>query len=835
MELGHTSTSHRPVFQIQMIKLNVQNTLVLSLLALFFVQAQTVSAEVDFSHDIVPILKKHCIACHAGSKKQGGLSFDSRQALLAGGESGKVVLAGKSSVSSLIKRVTTKDADLQMPPEGARLTAKEIDLLRKWIDEGLPWEPGFSFKNIAYEPPLKPRRPELPAVMDGRTNPLDRIIDAYLSEQKLPPSQKVFDATFLRRASLDVVGLLPEAKRLQQFLSDKSPGKRNQLIAELLSDDVAYTEHWLTFWNDLLRNDYTGTGFITGGRKQISKWLYASLLNNKPYDQMVRELIAPTAESDGFIRGIRWRGNVSASQTPEVQFSQNISQAFLGINMKCASCHDSFIDRWKLSEAYGLAAIYSTEPLEIFRCDKPTGKQAKAGWIFPELGQVDPTASQPERLKQLAELMTHPENGRLTRTIVNRIWQRLMGRGIVHPVDAMHTEPWSADLLDYLAVHLADNNYDLKKTIQLICSSHAYQSKTVLQEQEPDNGEFVFHGPLARRLTAEQFVDTVWQITKSAPTRYDAPVLRFKLSTDKAKQIQPQGKWIWSFAEASGPGPVGGAKITARKKFQLERTPGRAVAVITCDNEYTLFVNGRNVLTDGNWETVEVVDLSAHLRKGNNEFLIVAKNGGTGPNPAGLYFETRILSQSRTETDSLPMVIATDETWEWTAAAPDKRGKFKKAPTDWKPAVAVTNPGLWSSRVASQIQAFLTAGTNSPLRMVRASLVKSDFLMRSLGRPNRDQIVTSRPNGLTTLEAIDLANGQTLADAIERGASHLLVQFNNSSQELVSQIYQIALSRKPAEKELALAIGFLGENPQAETVQDFLWAIFMLPEFQLVR
>ena len=196
--------------------------------------------------------------------------------------------------------------------------------------------------------------------------------------------------------------------------------------------DLAYAEHWLTFWNDLLRNTYTGTGFITGGRKRVTPWLYRSLVDNKPYDQFVRELIAPTAESEGFIKGIRWRGSVNSSQTTEIQFAQNVTQVFLGINMKCASCHDSFIDRWKLEETYALAAVFAQQPLELHRCDKPLGRFAEPAWMFPELGQIDKEAAQPERLKQLAELMVHPENGRLTRTIANRIWHRLMGRGIVH-------------------------------------------------------------------------------------------------------------------------------------------------------------------------------------------------------------------------------------------------------------------------------------------------------------------------------------------------------------------------------------------------------------------
>src|SRR5205085_10846929 len=138
--------------------------------------------------------------------------------------------------------------------------------------------------------------------------------------------------------------------------------------------------------------DYSGTGYIDGGRKQISGWLYNSLLRNKPYDQFTRELIQPTPDSEGFIKGIKWRGNVNASQVVELQFAQNVAQVFFGINMKCASCHDSFIDHWKLDDAYALAAVIAERPLEIHRCDKKTGKFAQPRFVFPELGAIDAKA-----------------------------------------------------------------------------------------------------------------------------------------------------------------------------------------------------------------------------------------------------------------------------------------------------------------------------------------------------------------------------------------------------------------------------------------------------------
>lgn len=788
---------------------------------------------VDFAHDIVPLLRKHCGKCHTGAKAQGGFSFNTRNSLLKGGESGKAVVVNRSGDSLLIERITTDDPDLRMPPDGERIPADDITRLRQWIDAGLPWDDGFAFQKSNYEPPLKPYHPEIPPAHAGRDNPVDRFLDAWQSQRNLPLGQRVDDRTFARRVSLDLVGLLPEPEQLSRFLAERRPDRRDRLIAELLANDVAYADHWLTFWNDLLRNDYTGTGFITGGRKQITTWLYRALIENRRYDQMVRELIAPGSEAEGFIQGIRWRGEVSASQTNEVQFAQSISQAFLGINMKCASCHDSFIDRWKLDEAFGLAAIYATEPLAIHRCDKPTGATAKAAWLFPELGQIDASAPQPERLKQLAALMTHPENGRFSRTIVNRLWHRMMGRGIVHPVDAMNTEPWYPDLLEFLAADFADHGYDLKHTLGLIARSQAYQSQMPAQVMTESPEAPAYIGPLPRRLTAEQFVDAVWQITGAAPAQPDAVVVRGKLPDAESagtSEVRPlTAQWIWSEASASRSAPAG-QTISVRKTFDLPAATERATAAITCDNQYAVFINGRKVAADGNWETVEVVAIDPFLRPGKNVIDIVASNGGADANPAGLLFEARIRLTGRDD-----LVVATGADWSWSASKPDANGRFESEPTDWKPAVPVESPGVWGARLGDEPANGLALGMAAGRQMVRASLVKSDFLMRTLGRPNRDQIVSMRPNDLTTLEALDLANGDTLALALEAGATRALARFSGKPRELVDWLFVLALSRPPTPAERDAAVEFLGPNPGEQLIQDLIWSVLMQPEFQLVR
>ncbi len=830
------------------------------------------ASAVDFSHDIVPILREHCAACHTGDKKKGGLSMNSRSDLMAGGENGKAILAGKSAESAMIKAILSTDPDTQMPPPDAkqkRVPAERVALLKAWIDAGVSWQDGFTFKKPAYEPPLKPGNVTLPAAQGSRMNPLDRILDTYLAQHGKAQPKPLDDSAFARRVHLDLVGLLPEPEALAKFLADTAPDKRAKLVRSLLARDVDYAEHWLTFWNDLLRNDYSRVGFGPGTGAPITKWLYDALLNNKHYDVMVRELIAPpTADSAGFSTGLAWRGTVNASQTREVQFSQSISQAFLGINMKCASCHDSFIDRWKLTDAYGLAAIYANAPLNIARCDKETGAVAKAAWLFPELGEVNAAAPQPERLKQLAALMTHPENGRFTRTIVNRLWHRLMGRGIVHPVDAMQTEPWSADLLDFLAADFFANGCDLKKTLELICTSQAYQSRAVVRQKDDNTGAFTFTGPRAKRMSAEQFLDAVWQLTGSPPLATDAPVLRGRPDAALVKNTTLNAQWIWESAghetedaptltqkvaetpvappanaKPANPGAKAAAqppqkkertKLVLRKTFTLADAPVKAFGVLGQDTAGSQFlVNGTAFQTDKQIirsRGVSVVDFKGTLRKGANEIAMMVDRPPVAQPAPGVFFEAHLQMKSGTET------IVTDQSWEWSPELPDVKGKItgpevKKA--KWLAVAPAPAQPRHTTIRPTMIEALAHISTPPP--PARASLMKCDLLQRSLGRPNREQIVSTRPEDLTTLEALDLANGPALAGALANGATKLLARKWDSPDALATWLYTFAISRPPSQPEIEGARGFLGPTLNEAGVQDLLWAVCMLPEFQIIR
>lgn len=223
---------------------------------------------VDFAHDVAPILKKHCVECHGGTKAEGGFSLNTRALILEAG----AAMAGSARTSRMVELVASEDPDSQMPPQDRpRLSSREIAVLQSWIDGGLRWEEGFSFAAPRYEPPLKPRRPTLPQPTAGRDHPIDRIVDDYFRQHQIQRPKPISDAAFLRRVSLDTVGLLPAPERREKFLADPSSAKRERLVRELLEDELAYAEHWLTFWNDLLRNDYSGTGFITGAASRFPR------------------------------------------------------------------------------------------------------------------------------------------------------------------------------------------------------------------------------------------------------------------------------------------------------------------------------------------------------------------------------------------------------------------------------------------------------------------------------------------------------------------------------------------------------------------------------------
>jgi hypothetical protein len=269
--------------------------------------------------------------------------------------------------------------------------------------------------------------------------------------------------------------------------------------------------------------------------------------------------------------------------------------------------------------------------------------------------------------------------------------------------------------------------------------------------------------------------------------------------------------------------------VTFRKQWDWNEGASQVVAVVSCDNAYTLYLNGKSLSEGDDWEAPSLVSLQG-LKAGSNEILIVAKNLGGGPNPAGLFFEAHW-----TDVDGKPGSLLSDETWQWSAQPPNKNGKYKLPPDDWQNAAKVDGQQVWMSRIEGQLASLLSRGVSASKYMVRASLQKSDFLTRSLGRPNRDQIVSVRPLELTTLEAIDLSNGEALASMLSQGAINMQKREWKSPGEFVDWVYQFSLCREPTAEERNTLTQSMGTEMTVAAIEDVLWAVVMLPEFHLVR
>jgi uncharacterized protein DUF1549/uncharacterized protein DUF1553/cytochrome c len=852
---------------------------------------------IDFSADVKPILERSCARCHARGRRKGGFSIESRETVLAGGDNGPAVLVGDSARSELIALVAGLDPENVMPRKGSHLTPQQIGILRAWIDQGAAWAPGVSFARASPRN-LEPRRPELPpdvaasdrnaapSVTRSRVgvttppdvHPIDRLLAPYYAEHGVQHSDRADAIALVRRTYLDVTGQLPAPDAVRAFTRDRRPDRQARLVSRLLADRVAYAEHWLTFWNDLLRNDYRGTGYIDGGREQITRWLYNALLTNMPFDRFVAALVDPAPGARGFTKGIVWRGVVNASQTPEMQAAQNISQVFMGVNLKCASCHDSFINDWQLSDAYGMAGIYADGPLEMVECDRPTGETASARFLYPQLGEIDARAPKAARLTQLARLLTSERNGRLSRTFVNRLWARVMGRGLVEPVDDMERQAWLPDLLDWLAEDFVANGYDVKTAIARILTSEAYQRAAVDVPERA--GAYVFRGPAIRRLSAEQFVDALGAVTG---VWEDAPAGDFDFTDANTDPIPPmRARWITAPPPAVAPGtptPAGtksvapgfspasatgqavapgfsrssatgqavapgfspamtGAPWFARGSFSLDVVPATVHVLLGSERPYVLYVNGHKA-AEGGAATARMIDIRPHVQRGSNVLAVAMAAPEAGETPLtqaekeadGLFAQVFV---RRRPAASAGIGIAAVSGRAWRTARVESSGWEALGFDDreWPRAVERRSP----TPGQADGDALARVLTSAPrLGRTRAALAVADPLTTALGRPSREQVVTSRAVPATTLQALELLNGQTLADRIQRGADALAAEHRGSAGALIDAIYLRALGRKPDRSEAAACRQLLGHSAHAAAVEDLLWSVVMLPEFQLIH
>jgi mono/diheme cytochrome c family protein len=802
-------------------------------------QRSTTAARVDFRTQIQPLLAERCLECHSQDKRKGGLSLATYADILEGGKDGPVVRPGNAGNSLLLHRVSG-EIEPQMPKDELPLAADEIALLRTWIDQGVRATPTAAAAPAPWEAPLPLERPALPPVVSPAWQaPIDRLVSSYLRRRATALAAPVSDAQFARRAYLDVWGLLPTPEQLGTFVADRSPSKRSALVEALLADSEKYADHWISFWNDLLRNEDGVTYFSeSAGRRSITDWLLAALRTNVPYDRFVEKLINPTEPTDpeGFLVGVNWRGETSAAVTPWMQASQNTAQVFLGINLKCTSCHDSFVNRWKLKDAYGLAAYFSPEPtLRMYRCDVAQDATTGPGFLFPALARAPGSSSLADRRAAAAAIFTDPRLGRMPRTIVNRVWQRLLGQGIVATPDEMDGEPWSPALLDWLASDFVAHRYDLKHLIASILSSRTYQMPSVPRTAEPPARGYVFGGPEVRRLTAEQFADAVGAITGEwsvAPSRGPSPPAP-RVEKGQPLPSQPTSAGVY-------------AREWRAASSNLTRALGRPIRdQITATRPTQATTLQALELTNG-------AILSRWVSRGARRML-----GELPADPTSLYNRAvagRNASPSRFEIDvsrSSRLWLIVEETGSNVPEAilPAWAQAELVGPAGVTPLSALTpsdRAGLRTGSGPIRVGAPSDDAGGEGVRVKNPSVLVYDIGGRGfttfrgvIGIENKASDIGSTLNPSTRFHVFDVEPDMERLVPPLPGAPLPRAEPVTTIGAAIDRLFTHALGRAPTPAERRIAGAALrapgrGDKPSAEGLADLLWAMLMQPEFQLI-
>jgi Protein of unknown function (DUF1553)/Protein of unknown function (DUF1549) len=399
--------------------------------------------------------------------------------------------------------------------------AGEVAILCRYLDimetvrlTYLEPRPGFVWKDV----------PE--------SNYVDKPVFAKLKMLSIPPSDVCTDQEFIRRAYLDVCAILPTPDEVKAFTADTAKDKRAKLIDKLL-ERPEYADFWTLKWADVLRNNRKTVQ--VKGAHVYQTWLHQHMEQNTGFDAIVRELL--TADGSTFANPPANYYRVSREPTV---LAESTAQLFFGVRMQCAKCHNHPFERWTQDDYYSLAAFFArvrqkpdrSEPganpqtpgSEIIYSDR-SGEvtQPRSGKVMAPkiMGRPAPViAAGKDRREALAEAVTAGDNPFFAKSVVNRIWFHLNGRGIVDPVDDFRESNPSAndELLDALGKDFVVHKYDVKYLIRTIMNSRTYQLSAQTSELNKDDNKYFSHA-VTKLLTAEQLLDALCTVTEM-PEKY---------------------------------------------------------------------------------------------------------------------------------------------------------------------------------------------------------------------------------------------------------------------------------------------------------------------------
>lgn len=363
-------------------------------------------------------------------------------------------------------------------------------------------------------------------------NFIDKHVFAKLKMLSIPPSDLCTDTEFVRRAYLDLCGILPTPEEVQTFLADQAKDKRQQLIERLLKRSE-YADYWTLKWADVLR--VNRKHIQLKGAIVFQQWIRKHLTNNTAFDEVVRELL--TANGSTFANPPANYYRIAKDPT---SLAETTAQLFFGVRMQCAKCHNHPFERWTQDDYYSLAAFFARtkrkpDPQQPGDAKKKNGAEvvftARSGEVKqPRSGQVmkpkimgKPAPTIPPgttRREILANEVTAKDNTAFAKSVVNRIWYHLVGKGIVDPVDDFRDSNPSANdpLLNALAKEFVEHDFDIQHLIRLIMNSRTYQLSAKTNDLNVDDEKYFSHA-ITRLFSAETLLDAICQVT-SVPEKF---------------------------------------------------------------------------------------------------------------------------------------------------------------------------------------------------------------------------------------------------------------------------------------------------------------------------
>ena len=362
-----------------------------------------------------------------------------------------------------------------------------------------------------------------------RRNFIDEHVVAKLSELRLEPSPQCSDVVFVLRAFLDVIGTLPTPAEVREFLADETEGKRDRLIESLLARPE-FVDFWAYKWSDVLL--VNGNKLRPKGVKAYYEWIRNEIAENTPWDEFARKIVTSTGGSieNGATNFF------ALHQDPE-NMAENVSQAFLGLSIACARCHNHPLEKWTNSQYYAFANLFSRVRAKGWGGDFRNGDGVRTLYVVPTGELIQPLTGKPQpatpldgeplpfdatdyRRIHLANWLTAPENPYFARAITNRVWANFFGPGLVEEVDDLRlSNPASnEELLVAASQHLIDRGFDLKSLMRTILQSHTYQRSSVPLDGNRSEQRF-YSRYYPKRLMAEVLLDAVSQVT-DVPTAF---------------------------------------------------------------------------------------------------------------------------------------------------------------------------------------------------------------------------------------------------------------------------------------------------------------------------